>query len=207
VGGSGSGRPQVKDEIERKLALDVKDLKKYFKFVGIPSTHTWTEGFFKASICLVRHDDNIELRYVFNEVKVIEKIPLIYFPCFKATRTWFLCPGCLQKKRIIYSPGRNSGGFRCKVCQNLSYESQRQTGVMRMIVKWRKQIDNFERKYGILIEAGLKPKGMHMKTYKKKLSELLELKDLMSVCIQDEIDKKRNKYNEKKLNVKKECGQ
>ena len=186
------GRPRINKGIENRYALDIRNLKKHL----IPSTRTqeiihWTEGFFKVSIGLICYENNIELRYVFNEVKVIEKIPLVRTQCnFGGSRLWLLCPGCLCNRRALYSPGWNSGGFRCRVCQHLSYRSQRESKTLRMIGKWRKQKEKLEKKSGILLEACAKPKWMREATYLKKLLKIQEAKNSMSSCVQKEIERR-----------------
>ncbi len=47
-------------------------------------------------------------------------------PCnYGGKRWWFLCPDCGRRCRILYLPS-NQVYFSCRVCHNLSYESQQE---------------------------------------------------------------------------------
>ena len=76
-------------------------------------------------------------------------------------RVWFWCPCCGRRVAVLY------GGevFACRHCRNLAYASQRETEHYRAI----RRADNIREKLGwgigIANPRGVKPKGMHWKTY------------------------------------------
>ncbi|WP_299084369.1 hypothetical protein [uncultured Ruegeria sp.] len=100
-------------------------------------------------------------------------VRLLSQPChLGGVRQWFECParGCGKRVAILY------GGqvFACRHCHQLVYPSQRQPKWQRVLEKAariRTRLD-CER---VFDGCGLaKPKGMHEKTYRKLLEELME---------------------------------
>lgn len=84
-------------------------------------------------------------------------------------RAWFRCPakGCGRRVAILY------GGaiFACRRCHRLAYESQREAGYDRMARRADRLRDKLGWEPGILNGNGIKPKGMHWRTF-----ELLKAK-------------------------------
>lgn len=80
-------------------------------------------------------------------------------------RPWFRCParGCRRRVAILYG----GGIFACRHCYRLAYLSQRETWGGRA----RLRADRIRAKLGwepgILNGGGLKPKGMHWRTFER----------------------------------------
>ncbi|MDD5580043.1 MAG: hypothetical protein PHY16_12290 [Methylobacter sp.] len=79
-------------------------------------------------------------------------------------RYWFTCPAadCGRRVAVLYLGGKI---FACRHCYRLAYKSQRETPDDRAARKAGKIRDKLNWQRGILNLPGLKPKGMHWKTY------------------------------------------
>ncbi|HYW91979.1 MAG TPA: hypothetical protein VFA95_05920 [Gammaproteobacteria bacterium] len=84
-------------------------------------------------------------------------------------RPWFLCParGCGRRVAILY------GGaiFACRHCYRLAYPSQRETDDDRAARRADRLRERLGWEPGILNGNGLKPKGMHWRTFEKLTTE------------------------------------
>jgi len=84
-------------------------------------------------------------------------------------RLWFRCParGCGRRVAILYG----GGIFACRHCYKLAYPSQREPSYGRA----RLRADRIRAKLGwkadILNGGGVKPKGMHWRTFMRLLAE------------------------------------
>lgn len=80
-------------------------------------------------------------------------------------RPWFLCParGCGRRAAILY------GGaiFACRHCYRLAYPSQRETDDDRAARRADRIRERLGWEPGILNGNGLKPKGMHWRTFER----------------------------------------
>lgn len=80
-------------------------------------------------------------------------------------RPWFLCParGCGKRVAILY------GGaiFACRHCYQLAYPSQREDDDNRATRRADRIRERLGWEPGILNGDGLKPKGMHWKTFER----------------------------------------
>lgn len=91
-------------------------------------------------------------------------------------RYWFTCPavGCGQRVAVLYLGGKY---FACRKCYQLAYKSQRETLEDRAIRKLNKLRERLEWEPGFLNGRGLKPKGMHWKTFNRLYAQHDELVD------------------------------
>lgn len=84
-------------------------------------------------------------------------------------RPWFLCParGCGRRVAILY------GGaiFACRHCYRLAYLSQRETDDDRAARRADRIRERLGWEPGILNGSGLKPKGMHWRTFERLTAE------------------------------------
>ena len=140
MGGSGSGRhADVYDyTVEDCLKLDINWLRRtnsqYFKPNHRASgTIRWFRN--DAEYASIGYKANLEtgtehiiLDYTFRKTEPIEyRIRLeMTHPNYGGFRYWFLCParGCGKRAAKLYSPP-GSRYFFCRTCQNLTYESCR----------------------------------------------------------------------------------
>ena len=79
-------------------------------------------------------------------------------------RPWFLCPGCGRRVAILYVDSL----FQCRQCLRLTYQSQREGHLDRLL----RRKDKIRKKLGW--QDGMeyrKPKGMHRKTYLRLIEE------------------------------------
>lgn len=98
-------------------------------------------------------------------------VRLLAQPChLGGYREWFACParGCGRRVAILY------GGhiFACRHCHQLAYPSQREKPFER---QWRRA-DKIKARLGWPedpdLHYGMKPKGMHWKTYNRLVSKV-----------------------------------
>ena len=82
-------------------------------------------------------------------------------------RTWFQCPLCGARVALLY------GGkvFACRKCHGLAYPSQRENLSDRAARRADKIRERLGWECGFLNGHGLKPKGMHRKTYQRLVAE------------------------------------
>jgi hypothetical protein len=118
----------------------------------------------EADLILCYHDQHAaESRDVEQHV-ALSSVPA----AFGGSRAYFLCPGadCGRRSSILYFA---KGSFRCRRCQSLAYESQRENGAGRA----RRRADKFMARVGYLgwrpMAAPIldKPKGMWRKTFER----------------------------------------
>ena len=86
-------------------------------------------------------------------------------PCnYGGHRTWFRCPRCGKRVALLYGAGKL---FLCRHCYDLSYGSQQEGEIDRLMRKQRKIRERLGAS-DILVDPILfKPKGMHQKTFNR----------------------------------------
>ncbi|QPJ61642.1 MAG: hypothetical protein G3M70_06990 [Candidatus Nitronauta litoralis] len=84
-------------------------------------------------------------------------------------RPWFLCPvqGCRRRVAILYS----AGIFACRQCNQVLYTSQMENEMDRATGRADKIRDRLGWEPGILNGNGLKPRGMHWRTFERLSAE------------------------------------
>jgi len=84
-------------------------------------------------------------------------------------RPWFRCPalGCGRRVAILYG----GGIFACRHCYRLAYPSQRETWDDRAARRADRIRAKLGWELGILNGEGLKPKGMHWRTFERLTAE------------------------------------
>ena len=174
MGGWGSGRGQSgRDTTSDYRALDVRRLQRDGLLTpGRAFGWHWTVNDKEvASIQMRKEADRVILNYRSRsnggKWKPMEyPVHLEWTDCnLGGRRAWFLCPavGCGRRVAILY------GGsvFACRHCHKLAYECQRETDDDRAA----RRADTIRRRLGweagILNGEGIKPKGMHWRTYKR----------------------------------------
>ena len=89
---------------------------------------------------------------------------------FGGHRWWFICPQTRKRCAVLYKPP-GQPYFASRKAYGLAYESQREDHWYRLLRRSRK----IEDRYGVPRWADgwfPKPKGMHLRTYTKRLAEL-----------------------------------
>ena len=178
MGGIGSGRrPSYsgKDATEDSMPLDIRRLHRAGALSpGRAVSWQWTvNDRVIASIRVHAQAGSVTLGYNYTPhgrpVEVISQtVWLESTPCaFGGSRSWFTCPTCSKRVAVIYGAGRL---FACRRCKGLAFSSQgeaaddraaRRANRIRKLLGWQ---------IGILNGPGLKPKGMHQRTYQRLLA-------------------------------------
>ena len=83
-------------------------------------------------------------------------------------RYWFTCPRCDRRVAILYRLNR---AFACRHCQNLTYASQWESLGDRAIRRADKIRARLGWVPGIAHASGIKPAGMHWRTYLRLRAE------------------------------------
>ena len=90
-------------------------------------------------------------------------------PCaLGGSRHWFVCPSCGKRVAVIYCVGRL---FGCRGCKGLAYTSQSEADDDRAARRAERLRKRLGWQPGILNGPGLKPKGMHQRTYMRLLAQ------------------------------------
>jgi len=98
----------------------------------------------------------------------------IYFtvtcPHYGGERLWFLCPvqGCGKRVAVLYL-GKI---FACRHCQNMVYSCQNEDRGQRLLSKAQKIHRQLGGDWAVDSSPPPKPKGMHWKTYRRKVVEM-----------------------------------
>jgi len=186
MGGRGSGRryQDGKDITNDYHALDVRWLQRNGLLNPWSSRLlTWSRnGQEVASIQAIASEGYVTLDYRIRE-QGGEWKPMNYRVLLDRTachlggkRPWFRCParGCGRRVAVLY------GGsiFACRHCHQLAYASQREAWHDRATRRADRIRDRLGWEAGILNGDGIKPKGMHWRTFerlKTRHDELVEL--------------------------------
>lgn len=179
MGGIGSGRrPSYsgKDTTEDSLPLDIRRLRRAGALnPGRPVSWQWTLNDRVYASIQIRADQwQVTLSYLHTPrgcaaESISQTVPLETTPCaLGGRRQWFTCPGCSRRVAVIYGVGRL---FACRGCKGLAYSCQAESADDRAA----RRADRLRKKLGwepgILNGPGLKPTGMHWRTYERLLAQ------------------------------------
>lgn len=188
MGGYGSSRwgwTATRTTTDGLLRLDVRDLARRGLFAAGPGqlalgTVAWTrrgEPAGEIGVAFAGDDPGgVVLDYHIRHAggprqPVREQVELARTPCrYGGARPWFLCPGCLSRRAVLYSLG---GLFRCRGCHGLAYGSTREGRPERMIrraAEVRRRLGG--KPAGSVWEPPPKPRRMHWRTYSRLVREL-----------------------------------
>jgi len=87
---------------------------------------------------------------------------------YGGNRTWFLCPRCGKRVVVLYGAGKL---FLCRHCYDLTYRSQQEGVVDRMMRKQWKIRERLGASNSLFDPILFKPKGMHQKTFDRLRNE------------------------------------
>lgn len=93
-------------------------------------------------------------------------------PCYLGgSRPWFACPGCGRRCGKLYMTGK----FVCRLCARLNYPSQQETDcIYRQVYQHRHRLGCFDDMVSVPAYRIPKPKGMHWRTFRKHIDELIQ---------------------------------
>jgi hypothetical protein len=176
MGGMGSGRRDQsgKETTDDCRSLDVRYLQRSgLLSAGRSSILNWTRnGKNEASIQVRMEADRVILdyrhqRYGSEWNSQNYPVRIEWTPChYGGARAWFLCPanGCGRRVAKLHL---NGAIFACRHCYRLAYASQRENLDDRASRRADKIRDRLKWEPGILNGHGIKPKGMHSRTYQR----------------------------------------
>ncbi|MDP3498152.1 MAG: hypothetical protein Q8R84_10925 [Candidatus Nitrotoga sp.] len=176
MGGMGSGRRYQggKETTDDCRSLDVRYLQRNgLLSAGRSSILNWTRnGKNEASIQVRMEADRVILDYRHQRNGCEWKsqnypVRIEWTPChYGGARAWFLCPanGCGKRVAKLHL---NGAIFACRHCYRLAYSSQRENQDDRATRRADKIRDRLKWEPGILNGHGIKPKGMHWRTYQR----------------------------------------
>lgn len=183
MGGSGSGqwyRWDSKSTTGDYLCLSITRLfqQGFIRKDGVNSgTLVWSRGFDDEKIASIGYTSNMtadhpafNVRYTSDGESYSYPIYLDWTePHYGGKRWWFKCPAMGCGRRV----GKLYGGniFACRHCHNLAYESQREHPGFRFLSR-AQRIHQELGGDGYVDWEPPKPKGMHWKTYERKLAEM-----------------------------------
>lgn len=179
MGGPGSGfyiRSSAKSTTESQQRLDVRYLKREGCLLpGSTGTLSWSSrGERTGTIGYRMYAEHMILVYRaqlrdgdWEDVK-----QFIHFdrtPChYGGHRTWLLCPRCGKRVAVLYGAGKY---FWCRHCHDLTYASQQESRIFRMMSKAQKIREFLGGRASLLYDFPDKPKNMHWKTYRRLRGE------------------------------------
>jgi len=175
MGGIGSGRrPSYsgRDTTEDSQPLDIRRLQRAGVLTpGRFVSWQWTvNDKVHSSIWIIADTNSLTLSYSYalrgNPAEAVNQtVWLESTPCaLGGHRQWFTCPSCKRRVAVIYGSGRL---FACRRCKGLAYSCQgesvddraaRRADCLRKKLGWEP---------GILNGPGLRPRGMHWRTYER----------------------------------------
>ena len=191
MGGSGSGcwyRWDSKTTTESQLGVDIRWLKKQgYLRPGNMGSLSWTCRGEKAGAISYRVEtDRIVLDYRYRPrdglwEKVEQIISFDRTACnYGGYRTWFLCSHCGRRVAVIYGAGRY---FLCRFCYDLTYSSQQECRVDRLMRKARKIRTRLGASDNLTEPIFFKPKHMHQKTFDRLRREAMHSNSLSWVIM------------------------
>lgn len=194
MGGLGSGnwyRWDTRTTTEQVHSVDIRYLKKRgFLKAGVAGTLSWSCGGEQTGwIRFKTSSDSLQLIYKLKQsgedwISKDERIAFDWTHCnYGGKRQWLLCPHCGKRVAIVYGLG---SGFLCRHCYALSYASQGETYLDRMIRKTRKLRSKIDGDIDLETPIFRKPKGMHWRTFNRQVN----LEKRINELVQHGIEKK-----------------
>lgn len=171
MGGYNSGRRGGKDCTDDMRQVDVRRLQREGCLKpGMAYGWQWTRnGKAVASIDLSVQADRVTFTYRHrprggdwqdvNCTAWLDRTPCTY----GGTRAWWLCPCCGRRVAILYI-GKTPA---CRHCCRLAYRCEREATDDRAARRADKLRDRLGWQPGILNGNGIKPKGMHWRTFER----------------------------------------
>ena len=149
----------AKAKVEDCISVDIPFLRRHNYFCGYrPCGIEWKNCYGKKTDSIginvsttdgnnyARFHYTTTIRHSGEKIDYDYKVGLTTTPCyFGGVRYWFLCPSCSKRVGTLYlAPG--GGCFKCRHCNNLTYESRNEprrglVGVMVFQIKMENKID------------------------------------------------------------------
>lgn len=180
MGGLGSGnwhpREGAKKTTERQNRIDIRWLRKQgvLKPSNAGSLSWYCGDEITGSIHYRMETNQTVLSYRYlklgGEWETIDQfIPLDQSPChYGGYRLWFKCPSCNRRVAVLYGAGKY---FCCRTCYNLTYSSQNEGEIDRLLRKARKIRARLGASQDLTWPILDKPKNMHWSTFERLRAE------------------------------------
>jgi hypothetical protein len=177
MGGFGSGRHGGRSTTDDMHALDIRKIARAGQLSpGQSFGWQWTCNDKEIASIHIRTDAHrVSLDYRVRDrggewQPMCYPVHLTWSSCnFGGQRAWWLCPvaGCGRRVAVLY------GGkvYACRHCHQLTYRTQRELVHDRACSKADKLRDRLGWPAGILNGNGVKPKGMHWRTFDRLEAE------------------------------------
>ena len=126
---------------------------------------------------------------------------------FGGRRPWYLCPRCGRRVAVLYDAG--AGGFFCRYCNDLAYQTQRESWLGRMALKAQRLRHRLGAPGGLLEEFPTKPKGMHRRTYVRLRARGEHAEQIVLGAVEESLGalEERQRQSEARLaRLEAECG-
>lgn len=167
---AGAGRPGCAMHVESFRRLDVRAMQREGLFKQPWSGLWWWKDAVSmktnASVRVRTSSTTLWIAYKISNQPKVEALKIFKVPCnYGGQRVLIECPGCHCRCSLMYM--RHSL-FRCRTCHNLTYESQSEGLLGRLAIKRRKLA-------ATLTSSGNRPQGMHLSTFAKLQSSVIEL--------------------------------
>lgn len=172
-------RAREKNTVEDHRALDIRSLQRDGVLVaGWRGNWQWSrDGEVRASIGLeVESLERVRLHYqvtIQGETEAKDyPVVITWTSChLGGNRPWFLCPCCWRRVAKLYSYGM----FACRHCLRLNYRSQQASKrdvASDRSFRLRDALGCDEGFLSIPAQCIPKPKGMHWRTFNRKIEQL-----------------------------------
>jgi hypothetical protein len=162
---------EIRNTTDQLRSIDVRKLRR-LGLIGSAKVYNWRwsrNGIVVAFIEIHARQNSLVLSYNYQrgdkeQLGMSYPIALSWTICnLGGQRPWFLCPNecCGRRVALLYF----NGMFVCRQCCNLAYPCQREQAADRAARRADRVRENLGWKQGILNGTGVKPKGMHWKTF------------------------------------------
>lgn len=161
----GAGRPGWRPKAEQCSRVDVRWLHQTGRLAGAGSIVYSIGGERVGSISYSNDPDVLTLTYTLNGDPRVQRVPKQRTACnYGGWRTWLGCPHCGRRCAVLYL---TAGGFYCRLCSRVAYQSQSEDASGRALSRCHR----LEAKLG---ENGERPKRMHRRTFDRLIQQLEE---------------------------------
>ncbi len=193
MGGTGSGRwhrQYTKMTTASLPSLKIATLKNSGCLEpGFSGTLSWSGTGLSSSLLSFRSEKDRIILYYPSSSEANQQIgqealtiPLDRLPChYGGYRTWFRCPRCNRRTKALYGL---SILLACRVCHDLTYESQQKNKIDRLIDKINRILERLRSpESSTFSPIPQRPARMHLKTYAKLQVEVEDAQNLLREAI------------------------
>lgn len=168
--------------------IDIRWLNKQVRFgAGAQGTLSWSKrDVYDGSVHYLIKSDRIVLHYESRSrrggwASVKQDVLLDRTACnYGGHRPWFLCSNCRRRVAVLYGAGKY---FLCRHCYDLTYASQQEGKVDRLMRKSRKIRRRLQAGEDLSKPILFRPKHMHHATFDRLRNEASHAKNRSLIMI------------------------